>query len=106
MIRSRMRRVTVAAGAIAVLVVSGCGVQAGSGSASGTKVALQAGSFSGTRGAATLARSATETGKVKTMRMVMTEKVDGGPIALDITASGEFDLAARRGHLSMDIGGF
>jgi hypothetical protein len=100
-----MRRAAVAAAAIGVLTASGCGVQAGSGAGGGSGVNVQAGAFSGTKGGAVLARSAAATSQVRTMRMVMTEKMDGGPIDIDVTASGEVDTAAKRAHLTTDLGG-
>lgn len=114
MTRSRFTKATTAMLAGVALAAAGCGVEVGqgasgvtgSGSGGGTKPAkVEAGSFEGTGGAVFLSKAAASTGAVKTLRMNMELTTTGSPIGeLTITADGEFDNEAERGHLTMDLG--
>ena len=103
MVASRIRRSTVIAAAGLAMVAAGCGVSVGSGSG-GSGMQVQAGSFAGSAGGSVLARSAASTAKVKSMRLTLTETVEGmGPRSVSFSATGEFDNVAHRGHMSLDM---
>jgi len=122
MTRSTIRRSLAVLVAAVVLGSAGCGVQAqdgagrvsaggsgttaGSTGKTGSSRAPAAGSLEGTAGASALAKAASATGDVKTEKVKMTMAIQGIPTAgdLSIEANGEFDNAAKQGHMTLDMG--
>ena len=103
--RAQVRMAVAGVGAAVVLLASGCGVQAGDTASSRTgSVRVSAGSFDGARGSATLRQAAAATGKVRSMRLEMDVKTEGGPMEIGYTAKGEADNVAKKFHLTMDMG--
>ncbi len=105
MARPTLTKVAVSVLAAGALTLAGCGVSGStSPQAGGTKPQpVEAGSFEGPRGAAFLKQAASSTAAVTSVRMHMEIKTSGGMRGLSVSANGDFDNAARRGHFTMSI---
>lgn len=103
MAATKLIKAAVVALATGAVAFTGCGVSGGTVTqAGGVKPeAVEAGSFDGARGATFLKEAASSTAAVTTMREHMTVSTTGAGIDLSLTADGEYDAAARRGHFTL-----
>lgn len=107
--RSPFRPALAGAAAAAALLLASCGVQAGD-TASGLVTVDGPGrpaeGYAGAAGTAALRRSAEATADVGTQKMSLTMTMSGVPMMgdIEITAEGEIDTAAKRSHITMDMG--